>query len=99
MPDRLTAKLLTRVARHDGTLVRVVDIDGQQDKSFTVQVGGIVRDGVEMLDDLKVAKLVIEELHARGWDVDPGKNLQGSALVKPKEAAVMQRTFTIFERN
>lgn len=89
------AVLETRVPSANGAFYRRVLIGPSGTTgSFFVQVGKPTQHGIEFLDDLKVAKAVIEALTERGWRVVPEKH-RSSALFKAEESAVMSRKFKV----
>lgn len=89
-----TALLLTRVAKPDGTFHRRVQFFGDPSNDFYVRVGVPTDNGIEFLDDKKVAEKVVKELKAEGWKVILKEDSR-SALFRPEEAAVINGTFNV----
>ncbi|MDD2326256.1 MAG: hypothetical protein PHW63_09700 [Alphaproteobacteria bacterium] len=89
------AILHPRVAKLDMTFQRKVSIDGGESDPFFVQVGSASEDGVELIDDVQVAKKVIHELTERGWRVVGNDLLPRFSTLTNEEATVLSGHFEI----
>lgn len=85
--------LMSRRPKPDGTFHRkVAFLDLSEEEDFYVKVGEPQDEGLNLMDDLDVAKLVIKELKSRGWRVVVEED-RTSALFTAEEAAVMNKMF------